>query len=69
MSRTRFGVLLILLALILLVASLIFGLLTYWLDAEERAPSAFNLRSTVQFDSAGLADQATSRSLEIGRAG
>jgi len=70
MSRTRVRVLLILLTLILLVASLIFGLLTYWLDVEERAPSAFNLRSTGRFASARLADKELSRRiLEMGRAG
>jgi hypothetical protein len=70
MSHTRVRVLFILLVLILLVASLIFGLLTYWLDAEGQAPSAFNLQSTGRSVSAGFADKATSRStLEVGMAG
>jgi hypothetical protein len=34
MSRTRFKVVLILLVLILLVASILFGVFTYWLEGE-----------------------------------
>jgi hypothetical protein len=34
MSRLRYRILFLLLVLILLLASLIFGVLTYWLDAE-----------------------------------
>ncbi len=34
MSRARFGIVFILLILILLVVSTLFGVLTYWLDAE-----------------------------------
>jgi hypothetical protein len=34
MSRTRFGIVFVLLVLILLIVSTIFGVLTYWLEAE-----------------------------------
>lgn len=34
MLRTRFRILFLLLVLILLLASFVFGVLTYWLDAE-----------------------------------
>ena len=40
MSRSRFRVVFILLVLILLVASILFGLLTYWLSAETLPDSA-----------------------------
>jgi hypothetical protein len=38
MSRNRFGIVFILLVLILLVVSTLFGVLTYWLDAEAVSP-------------------------------
>jgi hypothetical protein len=38
-SRTRFGVIFILLVVILLVVSALFGLLTYWLDAKTQPAS------------------------------
>jgi hypothetical protein len=34
MSRTRYGIVFILLVLILLIVSTLFGVLTYWLEAE-----------------------------------
>ena len=39
MSRSRLGVVLILLVLILIVASILFGVLTYGLDGEGQPPS------------------------------
>ncbi len=39
MSRNRFRVLLLLLVLILLLSSFVFGILTYWLEAEN-SPSS-----------------------------
>jgi flagellar basal body-associated protein FliL len=38
MSRTRFRIVFILLVLILLAASAVFGVLTYWLGADQTQP-------------------------------
>jgi hypothetical protein len=48
MSRTRFRIVLILLVLILLMASAVFGVLTYWLGVEDvpaPAPGDARLRT------------------------
>lgn len=42
MSRNRFRVLLLLLVLILLLSSFVFGVLTYWLEAENSPSSMPN---------------------------
>jgi hypothetical protein len=47
MSRIRFRILFILLVLILLVVSTLFGLLTYWLDAQV-LPAATPGRGSMQ---------------------